>query len=294
MNIWLSSNECNNYSIVVGGTADEVRPKKVFLMKSSLSTAAVRPIDIFSPQIRQTPAQRQHAQTQNGDIAQRKYEVMYLDDHGRFNEFNTIARAHAAFEDAFAALGHNAIVQTQNGLMSVEDVMPGDEIRLADGSFETLQWRGRITLGSSANAANAKQPVMTRITSDALGYSRPSQDLVLGPAARILHRANGIRKVTGVDAAFIPAADFVDGNNVLSLQPSSPISVFQFGFSAQRSLSVNGIEVETLHPGSAFNLGLRGDALREYLSLFPHKRSFEDFGLMNHPRLRMRDLELLS
>ncbi len=263
-------------------------------MKSSLSTVAPRQIDIFSPQMRQTPAQRQHAQTQSGDVAQRKYEVMYLDDHGRFNEFNTIARAHVAFEDAFAALGHNAIVQTQNGLMSVEDVMPGDKVRLADGTYETLQWRGRIMLGPSANAANAKQPVMTRITGDALGFQRPSQDLVLGPAARILHRASGIRKVTGADAAFIPAADFVDGNNILSLQPANPVSVFQFGFSAQRCLSVNGVEVETLHPGSAFNLGLRGDALREYLSLFPHKRSFEDFGLMNHPRLRMRDLDLLS
>ncbi|MFO8125348.1 Hint domain-containing protein [Yoonia sp.] len=263
-------------------------------MDQSLSTASAQPIDIFSQQIRQTPAQRQHAKTQVSDVAQRRYEVMYLDAHGCFNEFNTIARAHPAFEEAFAALGHNAIVQTQNGYISVEDVMPGDKVRLADGSYETLQWRGRITLGPSSNAANAKQPMMTRITGDALGFTRPSQDLVLGPAARLLHRANGIRKVAGTDAAFMPASDFVDDNNVLSLKPSTPVSVFQFGFAGQRCLLVNGLEVETLHPGSAFNLGLRGDALREYLSLFPHKRGFEDFGMMNYPRLRMRDLELLG
>ena len=263
-------------------------------MDQSLSTAPTQTIDIFSQQIRQTPAQRQHARTQSDEVAQRKYEVMYLDTQGRFNDFNTIARAHPAFEEAFAALGHSAIVQTQNGLMSVEDVLPGDEVRLADGSYETLLWRGRITLGPAANAANAKQPLMTRITGDALGFSRPSQDLVLGPSARLLHRASGIRKVAGSEAAFIPASDFIDGNNVLSLQPSAPVSVFQFGFAGQRCLMVNGIEVETLHPGSAFNLGLRGDALREYLSLFPHKRGFEDFGIMNHPRLRMRDLDLLG
>ena len=152
----------------------------------------------------------------------------------------------------------------------------------------------RITLSPNAADPLIKKAKLTRITGDALGYSRPTQDLVLGPSARILHRSSGIRKVTGVDAAFIPATDFVDGNNVLSLEPTTPVSVYQFGFAAQRSLSVNGIEVETLHPGSAFNLGLRGDALREYLSLFPHKRSFEEFGLMNHPRLRMRDLDLLG
>jgi hypothetical protein len=263
-------------------------------MESSLSTTSAQPIDIFSQQIRRTPAQREHAKTQREEIAQRKYEVMYLDAQGRFNEYVTVARAHPAFEDAFAALGHAAVVQTQNGFMSVEDVMPGDEVRLADGSFETLQWRGRITLSPHAADPLIKKPMLTRITGDALGYSRPTQDLVLGPSARILHRSSGIRKVTGVDAAFIPATDFVDGNNVLSLEPTTPVSVYQFGFAAQRSLSVNGIEVETLHPGSAFNLGLRGDALREYLSLFPHKRSFEEFGLMNHPRLRMRDLDLLG
>ncbi|EBA12587.1 Hint domain-containing protein [Roseobacter sp. CCS2] len=262
-------------------------------MDPSLSSAPSQAVDIFSQQIKQTPAQRQHAKTQSVEVAQRKYEVMYLDAQGRFNEFNTIARAHPAFEDAFAALGHSAIVQTQNGHMSVEDVLPGDEVRLSDGSYETLQWRGRITLGPVANTANVKQTIMTRITADALGDNRPSQDLVLGPSARLLHRATGIRKVTGTDAAFIPAADFIDGNTVLGLQPAASISVFQFGFAAQRCLMVNGLEIETLHPGSAFNLGLRGDALREYLSLFPHKRGFEDFGLMNHPRLRMRDLDLL-
>ncbi|MCK0095630.1 Hint domain-containing protein [Yoonia sp. F2084L] len=263
-------------------------------MDQSVSPAAPRSVDIFSQQIRRTPAQRQHAQQTDTQAAQRKYEIMYLDADHRFNEYTTIARAHPAFEDAFSALGHNAIVQTQNGHMSVEDVLPGDEVRLSDGQFETLLWRGRITISPPEEGSDNKVMLLTRVTSDALGYNRPNQDLVLGPAARLLHRASGIRKVTGSDAAFIPATDFIDGNTVLSLRPTSPVSVFQFGFAGQRSLSVNGVEVETLHPGTAFNLGLRGDALREYLSLFPHKRSFEEFGLMDYPRLRMRDLDLLG
>lgn len=263
-------------------------------MDSSLSRAVDRSVDIFSQQIRRTPAQRQYVNTIDKEVAQRKYEVMYLDANARFNEYTTIARAHPSFEEAFAALSHGAIVQTQNGHMSVEDVLPGDEIRLANGEYETLLWRGRITITPSDENAGKMGRTLTRITADAMGYSRPTQDLVLGPSARLLHRANGIRKVTGSDAAFIPASDFIDGNTVLALQPSNPVSVFQFGFAQQRTLSVNGIEVETLHPGTAFNLGLRGESLREYLSLFPHKRSFEDFGLMDHPRLRMRDLELLG
>lgn len=263
-------------------------------MDTSLSKAPSEPIDIFNPQIRRTLAARQAAKAPANQHAQRKYEVMFLDAGGQCHEFATIARAHPAFEEAFSALGHAAIVQTQNGFMSVEDVLPGDQVRLSDGSYDTLLWRGRITLNPKREIANGPDICMTRITSEALGLNRPSQDLVLGPSARLLYRAGGIRRVTGCEAAFIPASDFIDGNTILSLRPSGPVSVFQFGFAAQRTLSVSGIDVETLHPGTAFNLGLRGEALREYLSLFPHKRSFEDFGMMDHPRLRLRDLELIG
>lgn len=251
-------------------------------------------VDIFSQQIKRTPAQRQHARQTDNQSAQHKYEIMYLDADQRFNEYTTIARAHPAFEEAFSALTHGAIVQTQTGYVSVEDVLPGDEIRLADGSFETLLWRGRIVVTPPEDGSETPATTLTRITADALGYNKPTQDLVLGPSARLLHRANCIRKVTGTDAAFIPASDFIDDNTVLALRPTGPVSVFQFGFAGQRVLRVNDVEVESLHPGTAFNLGLRGDAMREYLSLFPHKRSFEEFGLMDHPRLGMRDLDLLS
>ena len=66
----------------------------------------------------------------------RKYEVAYLSAEGRIVEFSRKAPAIASFEDAFGALGHGAILQTNNGPMAVEDVLPGDEIRLANGRYE--------------------------------------------------------------------------------------------------------------------------------------------------------------
>jgi hypothetical protein len=262
-------------------------------MDRSLSAAVSRSADIFSQQIRQVPTARTQPRPPSIQTAQRKYEIIYLTANGEISEITRLARPHPTFEDAFAVLTHSAIVQTANGHMSVEDILPGDELRLADGSFDTLLWRGRITLKADPDS-DKPSPMLTRITGDALGFNRPAPDLVLGPAARLLHRASGVRKLTGCDAAFVPAADFVDGDNVLSLQPTSPVSIYQLGFAKQRSLSVNGIEIETLHPGTAFTLGLRGEVLAEYLSLFPHKRSLEDFGLMGHPRLRLQDLQLLG
>lgn len=236
-------------------------------------------------------ARQDYHAPQRPDLPQRRYDIMYLDHAGQLREKSMLARAHAAFEQAFCVLKFGSIVKTTNGFVSVEDVLPGDRLQLADGTFDTVKWRGSVTMSPTEETAG---DALTRITPDALGFNRPSPDLVLGHGARILHRAAGIKRVSGSDAAFIPASDFVDGDNVLSLRPASQISMVQFGFNHQRCLLVNGIEVETLHPGSAFNLGLRGSSLRTFMSLFPHKHTFEDFGLMSTPRLRLKDLDLLG
>ena len=146
----------------------------------------------------------------------RMYEVAYLSAEGQIVEFSRKAPALASFEDAFGAVGHGAILQTNNGPMAVEDLLPGDEIRLSNGRYEKLLWSGSITISPVDHDANPDHGSLTRITADALGLNRPSPDLVLGPTARLLHRAAGVRTLTGKAAAFVPARDFFDGNGLLS------------------------------------------------------------------------------
>lgn len=260
-----------------------------------MTAAVARSADIFS---QSTARQRQMPQARpvTSSTPVRKYEVSYLTPQAEEREFSVQARALPSVESAFAALGPNAIVQTRRGHFAVEDVWPGEDIKLSDGSYERLLWRGKITL-SPLNEADETAPKMsklTRITSDTYGLNRPEGDLVLGPSARLLHRAPGIKRLKGCDRAFIPAAEFVDGNTILQIAPTHPTPVYQFGFATHCCMSVNGLDVESLHPGTAFELGLRGAGLTAFLSLFPHKTSFEDFGLLAHPRLRLQDLDLLS
>lgn len=209
-------------------------------------------------------------------------------------EMTRMAPALPAFEDAFGALGHGAILQTDSGPMAVEDLLPGDQVRLTNGTFERLLWRGSITIHPDDPQANVETSTLIRITADALGQQRPSPDLVLGPTARLYHKADGVRALTGARAAYIPARDFVDGNAFIALRPVAPVRVYQLGFAQHQRLSVNGIDIESLHPGTAFSLGLRGDLLAQFLSLFPHKRDLEDFGDLKNPRLRLRDLDLFD
>jgi len=232
--------------------------------------------------------------TSDTPTRKRRFDVMYLDRAGQFCEQSLLAARHPAFEQAFSVLKQGALVQSDRGHLSIEQVYPGDRLRLSDGSYELVQWRGAITVNPDDTAANTPGASLTRIVPDAMGDNRPATDVVLGHGARILYRAPGIKRVSGNDVAFIPAADFIDGNTMLELRPSMPFTLYQLGFHGQRSLDVNGVAVETLHPGTAFNLGLRGDSLRSFLALFPHKSSFEDFGLLHVPRLRLGDLDLLG
>lgn len=243
---------------------------------------------------RPTGPSRRREQQSRDDTHLRKYEVAYLDPEGQVAQLTSMAPALPVFEDAFGALGHGAMLQTETGPVPVEDLMPGDRVRLADGHFDTLLWHGTMVLHPDDPFASPDTNCLIRIMADTLGYHRPSPDLVLGPTARLFHKARGVRALTGSDAAFIPARDFADGANIITLRPAAPVNVYQLGFARHQRISVNGIEIESLHPGTAFTLGLRGDTLARYLSLFPHKCSLEDFGPMRHPRLRMDDLDLLD
>jgi hypothetical protein len=221
----------------------------------------------------------------------RKYSVTYLLPDGDIGETSSLAPATPAFEDAFGALGRGTILQSQHGPVAVEDLLPGDSLRLSDGRFAPLLWRGMMTITPDSAQASPSRLTLTRITADALGIGRPLQDLVLGPSARLHHTASGVRKLTNGTAAYIPARDFVDGNQFIELRPAAAVDVYQLGFAAHETLLVNGIGVESLHPGTAFSLGLRGETLAQYLALFPHLSKLEDVGLFRHPRLRLRDLD---
>jgi len=218
----------------------------------------------------------------------RRYEVAHLTPSLTVEENSVIAPAVSAFETAFAAFGRGAILRTENGPMAIEDLLPGDRVMTTEHGFQTLMWRGAITLQPARND-QLSIGAMTRIAS----YGRQNADLVLGPAARILHKNPAIKMLTGTQTALVPIRDFIDGGQYIALNPISPVQCYQIGFARHCCVNVNGIDVETLHPGPAHLLHLRNEMLLHFTRLFAHKSGPEDFGPMIAPRLRMDDIELV-
>ena len=221
----------------------------------------------------------------------RRYEVVHLLPNGDIDDFTRIAPATRAFEDSFGALARGALLKTDRGIVAIEDILPGDKVKTVTNDFQTVLWRGAMMLVPNAAGQDARMGRLIRFSADSLGIGRPMPDLMLGPSARLYHRSPTLQRVTGHEAAFVPASDFVDGVNIIEVRPQTPVQVFQLGFAAHERIAVNGVEVDSHNPGARHELGLRGDMLELYLALFPHIERIEDFGMLMHPRLSLHDLD---
>jgi len=224
----------------------------------------------------------------------RRYEAVHLLPNGDIGETQRLAPAIPAFETAFSAMARGTLLPTEKGMMAIEDLLPGDRVRTVDAGFQSLLWRGSITVVPAVAGQQDAAGTLTRIAADALGIGRPMPDLLLGPGARLHHRAPVIHTVTGHDAAFVPARDFIDGVSVIEVTPQSPVQVFQLGFAGHHRITANGVEIDTMNPGGRMETNLQGEMLTLYLSLFPHVSGLGDFGPLALPRLSLSDIDLFN
>ncbi|EPX83829.1 Hint domain protein [Rubellimicrobium thermophilum DSM 16684] len=224
----------------------------------------------------------------------RRVEIAWLAPGGNPEETVRLVPAIPPFDEAFAAFARGTLIPTARGPVAVEDLWPGDMLRTADGTMRRLVWRGATMIVPQGPGQDPAMTRLIRIAADALGVARPEQDLVLGPHARLVHRHPGIRMLTGREMAAIPAADFVDDDGIVVITPPAPVQVFHLGLERQERLLANGVEVESFHPGPAHATPLRGDLLDLYLSCFPGRLTLTDFGEVELPRLRLKDLDLFD
>lgn len=214
----------------------------------------------------------------------RRYEVSWIGDDGQLDSFTRIAPAMPVFEDAFSAFAHGAVILTTEGPVPVEDLEPGMAIETATGSIETLRWVGAITLVPGVAKEGDLASKLYRVTADAFGLGRPSVDVTLGPAARLLNRDPTIRNALGSEAALAPITSAVDGVSVIEMMPVSPVRVYHLAFNGHHVIRTGGLEVESYHPGQDAHYSMSREMREVFLSLFPHVSTMQDFGQVAWPR----------
>ena len=221
----------------------------------------------------------------------RHYETMWRGPDGRPGEATRIAPASRPFESAFAALARGALIATPKGEVAIEDLVPGMIVTTRSGAMP-VRWIGRMTL-PPANLRQDGGPEIFRLTSESLGNRRPTTDLVLGAAARLLHRATRPQAGAGATEVLVPVGEFADGISVTPIAPMSAIVVHHLALDGHAVIEANGVPVETYHPGRNSPGGLSGDMLRLFLSLFPYLQDLRGFGPVTLPRLSFDNVSRL-
>ena len=96
----------------------------------------------------------------------------------------------AAFDEAFSALARGALIQSDRGTVSIEDLLPGDLVRTVENGFQPLLWKGSTQVHAQARAQDERMRRLYRIPADSLGIAKPANGLAAANGARRAGRAH--------------------------------------------------------------------------------------------------------
>lgn len=214
----------------------------------------------------------------------RRYFTTALQPGGQIVENRHIAPALPVFEQAFCAFSRGSLVETNEGHLAIEDLMPGDKVVTTNGQAQTVIWIGRTTIVPGQEIDGRRRMPLTRITTDAFGVARPSACLIAGPAARLLYTPTHLRAVNGDAKMLTPTSEFIDGVTVAETAPPNPVELFHICLARHSVIRVGGLEFESFHPGNNAARKI-SHAMRDvFLNLFPHANYLTSFGPLVYPR----------
>lgn len=218
-------------------------------------------------------------------LVMRKFRVASLTRSGTTYETDQIGPATPLFETAFSAFAHGTLIKTAEGQIAVEDLQPGTNILTTEYGAMPLLWIGSMTLLPGGDDGAPAPAPLTRIMADSFGPARPAQDLMAGPAARLLTRRTEIHDIVGAEQILSPVRDMVDGVHVINIAPPRPVTVYHLCLQRHATITAAGLAAETFHPGPGFERALGPNMLSLFLSFFPHIHAPSDFGPLAYPRI---------
>lgn len=222
----------------------------------------------------------------------RRFEIEWLEGENVMDTIR-VAPALPVFEKAFGAFTHGVLIQTTEGPVAVEDLIPGMYLETADGGTSRLMWKGSINIVPNGPTLNDEPDRLYRVMPDAFGLGRPVQDQTFGPHVRRLNRDPKIRASLGADAALVPLSAVADGHSVIEVTPVAATRVYHLVCEDHATILAAGLEVETYHPGPETPLSLSEEMMAQFLGFFPHVRSLRDFGRLKAPRLTRDDVHAI-
>ncbi|WP_282119210.1 Hint domain-containing protein [Ruegeria atlantica] len=224
----------------------------------------------------------------------RRYEVSTLMPNGDVSQTRHIAPALPMFEDAFCAFTRGSLVETENGPLAIEDLLPGDLVLTQDGALQTVLWKGSVTLIPGRVDSRGRTRPLTRIMADTFGMQKPLSGVIAGPAARLLGAPAHLRHLHEGAEILTPVHEFQDGMSVIETLPPTPIELFHICLKRHSVIKVDGLQFESYHPGVNAARQVSRSLRSIYLNLFAHIESLNDFGPLVLPRAGDGEIDALT
>ena len=214
-------------------------------------------------------------------VPQRTYETVGLRPDGSRDIVETRAPALPLFDSAFSAFGRGVLMPRKDGPVPIEDLVPGDLLRTADGMTLPVLWIGSTTFVPADMGARA---TLYRITADSFGFGRPESYVTLGDGARLMQTPAELKAATAGQNLLTPIDRFVDNVNVIKMRPPTPVRLFHIMLEQHAVLDVCGVAFETFHPGPDAMRSVSHAQRDLFLSMFPHIQHHAEFGPLTHQR----------
>lgn len=187
-----------------------------------------------------------------------------------------------SYESAFMAFSGDVAIATPQGDVPIRHLMPGERVHTLEFGPARVEWISSVRIVPYDQAAKGWPLELIQVMPDAFGYGRPSTGGLLGPHARLLRKVPGAVKAW--DRALFPVGALVDGENIVPVVPDKELRLFHISLAQHATITVNGMEAETYHPGPE-RLACLGDSGRAlFFKMFPHVHTARQFGPLAHPR----------
>ncbi len=173
-------------------------------------------------------------------------------------------------------------IETDRGLVAVEDLTVGDMVKTMDDGFQPIEWVAQTVLSWADLWVNPKlRPVV--IPAGTFGEGRPCRDMLVSPMHRVLYAGGNVEMLFGEDQVLVPAGHMVDERKVHRDTALGPVTYIHFAFARHQLVLSDGIWTESFQPGLETVSGMDAAVRAELEGLFPGVAT----GQANQPAARL-------
>ncbi len=173
-------------------------------------------------------------------------------------------------------------IVTQNGLMKIEDLMPGHMVLTRDNGFQPLMWIGT----TMRQATGSDAPIC--LSANALGNHEAVE---FSPNHRILIKSSQAAMLFGESEVLVKAKDLVNGNTIKVREDHGPVTYVHILFDRHEIVRANGLDSESYHPGQETLDSFDAETREEILRLMPNTDALMGYGFGPSARVSLRKYE---